>query len=214
MSQRPSKEIDWSVYAILDHEWLRGRDAARVAEQMIAGGASVIQYRNKVSDAGRMVDEATEIHKHTSDAGIPLILNDRVDVALAVGTEGVHVGQDDLPVEAVRDLAGDRLLIGASVHNLEEFEKVAQADHFGVGTVYQTQTKSIDTVAGVDIIRQIRERTDKPIVGIGGITVENLRPVIEAGADGVCVISGIMGDEDVEGRTRAYVEAVRSIRES
>lgn len=214
MLQRQVDKIAWSVYAILDHEWLRGRDAADVAAKMIAGGAGVIQYRNKVSDVGQMVVEAEKIHDVTYPEGIPLIVNDRVDVALAVGAEGAHVGQEDLPLEAVRKIAGDRLLIGASVHNLEEFEKVAEADYFGVGTIYPTQTKDVEKVTGVDIIRQVRKRTDKPIVGIGGITLENLQPVIDAGADGVCVISGIMGKEDIEARTRAYVDAVRTAKEA
>ena len=205
-------EIDWSLYIIIDKEWLEGRELKDVCEQMIRGGATIIQYRDKVSEGRDFYMNAIELRRVTKKKQIPLIINDRADIALGVEADGVHLGQEDISVEAARALVGDEMIVGGSVHDLSELEKMDGADYFGVGTVYPTQTKEGVKVGGLDIIKQIRALSDLPIVAIGGITPENLEPVIQAGADGVAVISAIMGSNDIEAATRRFVKTIKKIK--
>ena len=209
---RRLQNIDWSLYCIIDKEWLKGRAAAEIADQMIRGGAGLIQYRDKMSDTGQFYEDAMVIKNVASSKGIPFIINDRVDIALAVRADGVHLGQADLSVEVAREVTGNRMIVGGSVHSISEFEKVKQADYFGVGAVYPTKTKLNPQVSGIDFIREIRIKTTKPIIGIGGITPENCTPVMKAGADGVAVISGILGSDDIESSTRKFIDAISQIQ--
>ena len=204
--------IDWSLYAIIDHEWLRGRDVADTARKAIRGGAGVLQYRNKVSPASSFFREALAARRVAADHGIPFIVNDRMDIAMTVDADGIHLGQDDLPSGIVWDRVGDRMIVGGSVHSAEELDQMRVVDYLGVGTVYPTGTKRRSVVRGVGIIRQIRQLCGKPIVGIGGITVDNLGAVFEAGADGIAVISGLLGPDDVESAARAYRKAIAKAR--
>lgn len=203
------REIDWSLYVIVDKEWLKGRLIKEIAFDIIRGGAGIIQYRDKVSESRVFYEEALKLRVVTAENSIPLIINDRVDVALAVNADGVHLGRNDLPVELARRIVGEEMILGASVHSLSEFEKMKNGDYFGVGAVYPTETKEKVQIGGIDIIRKVRVRTDLPMVAIGGITLDNLVPVIRAGADGVAVISGIMGADDVETATKRFVDGIR-----
>lgn len=203
------REIDWSLYVIIDNEWLKGRLIQEIAYDIVRGGAGVIQYRNKVSESRVFYEEALTLRVVTAENGIPLIINDRVDMALAVDADGVHLGRDDLPVDIARRIVGEEMILGASVHSLSEFEKMKNGDYFGVGAVSPTKTKEKAQIGGVDIIRKVRVRTHLPIVGIGGITLDNLVPVVRAGADGVAVISAIMGADDVETATKRFVDGVK-----
>ncbi len=206
------KRIDWSLYAIIDKEWLKGRPLQGIVEQIIRGGAGVIQYRDKVSESGAFYRAAQTLRRITAEHQILFIVNDRVDIALGVGADGIHLGQNDLPVDVVREIVGDEMILGSSVHIISEFDKVRNADYFGVGAVYPTRTKEKTEIGGIEIVRQIRARTQRPIVGIGGITPENLGPVIRAGADGVAVISALLDADDVEGMARRFVEAVQNAK--
>ena len=206
------QEIDWSLYAIIDAAWLRGRSIQAIAEPIIRSGAGVIQYRDKVSESGEFYRNARTLRKLTREHRIPFIVNDRFDMALAVGADGIHLGQDDLPADVVRSLVNDTMISGGSVHDLFEYEKMREADYLGVGAIYSTPTKEKVKVGGVELIRRIRSLTDRPIVGIGGITPENLGPVIRAGADGVAVISALMDADDVEAMSRRFVEAVQKAK--
>jgi len=206
------QEIDWSLYAIIDKEWLKGRPVQEVGEQIIRGGAGVIQYRDKVSESEEFYRLALSLRQVTEVNGIPLIINDRVDIALAIEAAGVHLGQEDLPVEVARRIVGDEMILGGSVHSLSEYEKMKHVDYFGVGAVYPTRTKEKAEVGGIEIVRQIRARTQRPIIGIGGITLENLSPVFKAGADGVAVISAIMGADDVGEATQRLRDAIMKVK--
>jgi thiamine-phosphate pyrophosphorylase len=179
---------------------------------MIRGGAGIIQYRDKISDAGEFYESAMILKKATAKYDIPLIINDRLDIALAVEADGIHLGQADLPVDVARKLMNNNMMVGGSLHSISEYEKVKQADYFGVGAVYPTKTKSNPQVSGVDFIREIRIKTTKPIIGIGGITLENCLPVINAGADGVALISAVMGSEDIESSTREFAVIISKNR--
>lgn len=213
MAKLSAKSVNWSLYAILDKEVAKGRSLERLTEQLIAGGAGVIQYRDKVSDSLTFFQQARKIKRITEQLGVPLVINDRLDVAMAVGAEGVHLGQQDLPIPAAKKLAGDRMLIGASVRNRVEGLSAIEfgADYLGLGAIFPTDTKK-EKVAGLAVIRELRPLTDKPLIAIGGIKLQNLRPIFEAGADGVAVISGLLGAEDVRVRALEFITEIKELK--
>lgn len=206
--------IDWSLYAILDKEFVRNRSISILTEELIKGGATVVQLRNKFSPAKDYYEDALLVKEITGQFDIPLIINDRLDIALAIEAEGVHLGQKDLPIPAAKKMLGDSMIIGASVHNLAELERSvsAGADYLGVGTIYSTRTKDNLSVAGVEIIAKLRPLTHLPMVAIGGIKIDNLQPVIQAGADGVAVISALLDTEDVYQRTKDFSTVVKQAK--
>jgi thiamine-phosphate pyrophosphorylase len=147
--------------------------------------------------------------------GVTFFVNDRPDIAFLAGASGVHVGQDDLDVEHARRVVGSEKLVGVSTHNLEQFERAAasSADYIAVGPVFSTASKANpDPVVGADFIRKVRSLTDKPIVAIGGITLERAAAVIEAGADSVAVISGILSAPDPSQRAREYIKTLEAAK--
>jgi thiamine-phosphate pyrophosphorylase len=175
-----------------------------LAGQLIDGGATVIQYRDKRSSTMDFYRNALTLRRVTRNGKIPLIVNDRLDIALAVEADGIHVGRDDMPVEVIRTLAPD-LTVGLSVSSLEDFAGSPEPDYYGVGAVYCTDTKTVSEVPGLSLILAIRKRTARPLIGIGGINKTNAGEVILAGCDGVAVISAILGKENAE-------EAARCLR--
>lgn len=208
------KNIDWSLYAILDKKYIQGRSITLLSEELINGGAGVIQLRNKISETQGFYSDAVKVKEVTQKHGIPLIINDRLDIAMAVKAEGVHLGQRDLPLQVARSLIGNEMILGASVHNLSEFYKATEggADYLGVGTIYPTETKEGLQIRGVQIVKTLRSKTNVPLVAIGGITLENLSPVIEAGADGVAVISALLEVKDVATQAKQFIQKIRSVK--
>lgn len=204
--------IDWTLYAIIDHDWLKGRDIQNVGEQLIAGGAGIIQYRNHTSDDNQFYLEAGRLAEITQQLGVPLVINNRADIAQAVYADGVHVGQNDLPCEAVRRLVGPTKTIGLSVRNLEEYDRANHMDYLGVGALFPTKTKTDAKHCGLDLVKTIRKEFDKPLIGIGGITLENVADVILSGCDGVAVISAILGREDIQNAAREFVDRIQETR--
>ncbi|MFT4930779.1 MAG: thiamine-phosphate pyrophosphorylase [Natronomonas sp.] len=186
-----------------------------VVEAAIAGGVDVVQVREKHAGAREQLRIARELREPTRDAGVPLIVNDRVDVAVAADADGVHLGDDDLPVADAREQLGGDAIVGRSVSTVEDAREAeaAGADYLGVGTIYATDSKEdIDDDEydiGLDPVRAIDDAVEIPMVGIGGITPENAAEVVAAGADGVAVISAITGAGDPEAATRELAEAVR-----
>jgi thiamine-phosphate pyrophosphorylase len=167
--------------------------------ELIGGGATLIQYRNKSGNARQMVADAREMVRvrEASERGVTLILNDRADICLVAGFDGVHVGQDDLSAEAARRIVGNRLWTGVSTHNPEQVAAAdrTSANYVAVGPVYGTVSKqNPDPVIGLEGVRRARELTRKPLVAIGGISRQNCRAVIDAGADSVAVISDLLQD--------------------
>jgi thiamine-phosphate pyrophosphorylase len=213
-----SRPLDLSVYVLLDRDFTAGRSLVVVAEAAIRGGATVLQLRDKSSDIHRFSADAMAIVAIARAAGVPLIINDRVDLALAVDADGVHVGEDDLPVEATRRLVGPDRFVGASAGSVEAARAAiaAGADHLGVGPVYEARGTKTDAgpPVGLTLIRAIAAFSPLPIVGIGGITAENAGAVIAAGAAGVAVISAVGLAPDVEAATRNLAHSVGAIRES
>ena len=164
------------------------------ARDLAAGGATLIQYRNKVGTTREMLEHAREIRRALGN-GVTLILNDRADICIAAEYQGVHVGQDDLSPEGARTVIGANRILGVSTHNLEQLREAdsGPADYLAFGPVFGTSSKrNPDPVVGLDGIRAARVATKKPLVAIGGITRANARSVIDAGADSVAVISDLL----------------------
>jgi thiamine-phosphate pyrophosphorylase len=206
---------DWRVYVITDSQRARGRSHLEIAEAAIRGGATAVQLRMKAEPARLILDAARAIAVLCRAAGVAFLVNDRVDVALSAGADGVHVGQDDLPAEEVRRLMGPGALIGVSAATVEEAVAAerAGADYLGVGAVYSTATKS-DAGAPVGLARltEIRRVARLPLVGIGGITSENAAAVIQAGAQGVAVITAVTLADNIVAEVRRLREEVDGAR--
>lgn len=187
--------IDYSLYVVIDEGWIRDRELKRLTEDLISGGATILQYRNKSGADIQFYEHAKLIHGITKSNSIPFIVNDRVDIALAIDAEGVHVGQQDLPEFTVRELMGPDKCLGVSISHIEELKNIQFADYLGVGAMFKTQSKSDAEYGGLQLMKLVREMTELPLVGIGGITFDNAASVINAGADGVALISVILGSE-------------------
>jgi len=205
MTDRISPAL-WRLHVLTDRDTSRGRSHLQVAEAAIAGGADVLQLRDKEASSGRLYQEALQLRKLTRDARVPFIVNDRLDIALAVDADGVHVGQSDLPASAVRKILGPGKILGVSVDTVEQaiLAEKDGADYLGVGPVFEARGTKPDTgePMGVDCIARIRRHCRLPIVAIGGITAENARKVREAGADAAAVISAIVSADDISEATR------------
>ena len=201
------------VYPLTDGQ-LSGLSLVQQVRLLSQGGASLIQLREKRMAAREFYEEAKAAVAATAQWGVKLLINDRVDIALAVGAHGVHLGQDDMPPDAARKLLGPDALIGYSTHNVEQAIAATKLpiDYLAVGPIFATTTKS-DTapVVGLEGLRAVREATgDFPLVAIGGITLDRAAAVIAAGATSVAVIGDLFATGDPEARTRAYVERLQS----
>jgi thiamine-phosphate pyrophosphorylase len=198
---------------LTDRAWSRGRDILEVAEAAIAGGATVIQLRDKTASTRLLVEEGQALRRLTRERGALLIVNDRIDVALAVDADGAHVGQDDMPAALAREMLGPARILGVSAGNLAEAEAAvaAGADYLGVGPIYATRGKDdAGAPVGPDLLAQIAARWNTPQVAIGGISVENTTDVVRAGAVGIAVITAVVNAEDVTGAARELVGLVRA----
>ncbi|HKY09699.1 MAG TPA: thiamine phosphate synthase [Candidatus Binatia bacterium] len=187
------------LYAILDPEQIAGRDAVKALVDLLAGGARFLQLRVKALAAGDFFELARRARVETRSCGCKLIVNDRVDVALACDADGVHLGQEDLPLAVGRKLLGDKI-IGISTHDLDQARQAAQggADYIGFGPMFGTSTKDTGyTARGVAMLRQIRAAVNLPIVAIGGINEQNVQQVWQAGADSAAIIRDILRAEDI-----------------
>jgi thiamine-phosphate pyrophosphorylase len=191
----------WRLYVITDERVGRGRSHLQIAEAAIRGGADAIQLRDKEASGGRLFSVALGLRRLTREAKIPFIVNDRLDVAMAVDADGVHVGQDDLPASVARRILGPGKILGVSAETVEEALAAQKdgADYLGVGPVFEARGTKSDAGAplGIELIARIRKGCSLPIVAIGGINAENARSVREAGADAVAVISAIASADDI-----------------
>mgnify|MGYP002084875355 CR=1 FL=1 len=173
-------------------------------EEAIKGGATVIQLREKEVSGREFYQTAMAVRKVTSYYNVPLIINDRVDIAMAVSAQGVHLGQKDIPVQAARELLGADKIIGVSAANPQEAERAqeAGADYLGVGAVFSTATKTDTRPVTREVLQEIRRRTKLPIVAIGGINESNAMRLRETGIDGIAVVSAVIAREDVAAAAR------------
>lgn len=207
--------MDPSLYVILDRSASRGRDLQEILDATIAGGCRLIQLREKEWPSGRLLPLAERLRDRCRAAGATFIVNDRVDLALAVGADGVHLGQDDLPVRAARPLLRPGMVLGRSTHSVAQAREAQSdgADYIAVGSMFPTQTKPDFELVGPELVRAVRPVTRAPLIGIGGITRANVAQVIRAGADGVAVISAVCGASDPAAATREFLAAISAERD-
>jgi thiamine-phosphate pyrophosphorylase len=205
-----------SLYAILDRSLLTA-PSVEFAGTLAQAGVELVQLRDKTA-AGKLYAEAKELVEALAPRSVRLIVNDRADIAAMAGAAGVHVGQDDLPVEEARAICGRSRWVGVSTHNLKQLRHAdaTSADYIAVGPIFRTATKeNPDPVVGIDFLREARQRTRKPLVAIGGITIESAADVFRAGADSVAVIRDLLSAPDPAARAREYLaiaERARSMR--
>ena len=201
-------KVDYSIYLVTDEACLKGRSLLLCVEEALAAGVTLVQYRAKHADGGKLYAEASALKKLCDKYNMPLIINDRLDVAQAVGAAGVHLGQDDLPCAVARRILGENFIIGVSAHNPEEALQAAQdgADYLGCGAVFGTATKQDVAKLGLDNLRAIRKAVTLPMVGIGGINADNYAEVLATGADGAAIVSGILGQEDISAVVQRLVK--------
>jgi thiamine-phosphate pyrophosphorylase len=208
------RDPEVALYVILDRAVAGSRDLEEILAAVIDGGARMVQLREKAWPSGRLLPLAKRLRERTRAAGVTFIVNDRVDLALAVGADGVHVGQEDLPATIARALVGPDMLVGVSTHSVGQ-ARVAQedgADYVAVGSMYPTATKPDFELVGPDLVRNVRPHVRVPLVGIGGVTPDNAGDVIRAGADGVAVISAVCAADDPAAATRRFLAAIRDAR--
>lgn len=193
------------LYAILDPAQIQGRSPISVLEALLQGGVKIVQLRAKELDSKEFFGLAQEARGPTRKAGCLLIVNDRVDIALAARADGVHLGQEDLPLTPARRLMGGERIIGVSTHDLDQAKEAEKggADYIGFGPIFGTTTKETGYSArGIEMLREVRRAVKIPIVAIGGITEDNIAQVWRAGANGAAMISDLMRAEDVAGKAR------------
>lgn len=198
------------LYPITDTLISRLSHAAQV-ELLAAGGATLVQLREKRTSPREFYEAALEAISIARSLGVQIVINDRVDIAIAVKADGVHLGQADLPPDRARVLLGDSRILGYSTHTLEQALRAASApvDYIAIGPVFQTRTKqNPDEIVGLETIGRVKRNTTKPLVAIGGITLASARAVIESGADSIAVISDLLAVGNIAERTRRFLDLV------
>jgi thiamine-phosphate pyrophosphorylase len=208
--------MDPTLYVVLDRTAARGRDLDDLLAAVIEGGCRMVQLREKAWPSGRLLPLVRRLRERCARAGVTFVVNDRVDLAVAAGADGVHVGQEDLPAPDARALLRPGMLLGVSTHGVEQ-ARVAQAagaDYVAVGAMFPTATKPDFELVGIALVRTLRPEIRVPLIGIGGITHDNVTDVVRAGADGVAVISAVCAAPDPTAATRRFLELIRSARAS
>ena len=199
---------DYSIYLVTDDGCLQGRALIDCVREALEGGVTLVQYRAKTASSAEMYAEALQLKALCDSFNVPLIINDRLDIAMAVGAAGVHLGQDDLPCAAARKILGEDYIIGVSAHNPAEAKAALQsgADYLGCGAVFGTATKADVKKLSTEGLTAICREKGLPVVGIGGVTVDNYREVRAAGADGAAIVSGILAQPDISATVRAIAK--------
>jgi thiamine-phosphate pyrophosphorylase len=208
--------MSWDLYVITDRNLSRGRTPLRVAAEAISGGADIIQLREKECPGKEMFEGACGIRELTRDSGVTFIVNDRLDIALASGADGVHLGQEDLPLPVARRIVPEGFLIGVTVHTVDDAARAERegADYVAVSPVYATRSKDdAGAPCGLAMVREVCVAVSVPVIGIGGITRDNAGGVIAAGADGVAVISAVVSADDIAGAARDFKNIIARAKE-
>ena len=200
------------LYVIIDTKALKGRTEVEVTQKAIQGGAKAIQLRDKKRSKRALLPVAQELKRVCASFGIPFLVNDYLDLALAVDADGLHLGQEDLPISVARRFLPLDKVLGCSAATVDEAVAAEKdgADYIAVGSIYETTSKQGTRLAGTETLRQVKKAVSVPVVAIGGINEDNLAPVIAAGADAIAVISAVLGAEDVKGvvsRLAAKIES-------
>lgn len=206
---------DYALYLITDRKLSRGRSTIAVVEAALRGGVDVVQLREKDAETACLVEEGLRVHELTARYNVPLIVNDRLDVALAIEAEGAHVGQTDLPAVLARKLLPRPRVLGVSTSTVEMASQAEQdqADYVGFGPIYATTTKqTAASPRGPHMLAAVRQAVSLPVVVLGGITQANIAEVVTAGADHVAVCSAIVGAEDVQRAAATLKEMIVKAR--
>ncbi|KAB3531313.1 thiamine phosphate synthase [Alkaliphilus pronyensis] len=200
--------IDYRLYLVTDRTILGGKSFIHSIEEAILGGVTLIQLREKHSTALEFYQLGLKVKELTAKYNIPLIINDRIDIAVALNADGVHVGQKDLPCRVVRKLIGDSKILGVSAATLEEAEKAEMegADYIGVGALFPTGTKEDTREVTLDNLRNIKKTISIPVIGIGGINKHNIEAVKTTGIDGAAVVSAILSQKNIKEASRYLYE--------
>ncbi len=196
-----SKNADYSLYLVTDRSLSKGRATREIVEAAVYGGVTCVQLREKNCSTREFINEALSIRDFLKDRNVPLIINDRIDVAMAVRADGVHLGQNDMPLETAREITGNKMIIGISAESAEDAVNAEKngADYIGISPVFSTPTKTDTAPAlGLQGIREMRNAVNIPLVGIGGLNKKNTAEVIRHGADGIAVVSAIVSAENPE----------------
>lgn len=191
------KNIDYSLYLVTNSDNKTNTQFLKIIEESIKGGVSLVQLREKTCSTLDFYNLARDVKKITTKYGVPLIINDRIDIALSVDADGVHIGQDDMPMTIAREILGDKI-IGVSASNLDEALKAEEdgADYLGVGAIYTTNTKNDAKSVSIDELKIISKTVNIPVVAIGGINHNNANELINTQIDGISVVSAIMNSEN------------------
>ena len=192
------EDIDYSVYLVTDRRNKTDEEFLNIIEEAIKGGTTIVQLREKTASTKEFYDLALKVKEITSRYDVPLLINDRIDIALAVDSEGVHIGQDDMPAGIAREIIGEDKILGVSASTVEEAKKaeIDSADYIGSGAVFPTATKDDADSVSEEELKEIVDSIDIPVVAIGGITVENANTLKGSGIAGFSVVSAIMSAED------------------
>ena len=204
--------FDLSLYLVTDNSYLKGRALTDIVKEAIAGGVTMVQLREKEASSIEFYRKALAIKEITKAANIPLIINDRVDIALAVDADGLHIGQSDLPYAVVRKMLGYDKIIGLSVETIEQAKEAnnLDVDYIGISPVFSTPSKT-NTYAsfGIEGIKEIASFTKHPTVAIGGINLSNAKEIMDAGANGIAVISAIIGDKKPKEASKLLMNQIK-----
>lgn len=204
------KRIPSGLYLITDQYIVKGLSHIKIAEKALLGGARFIQYREKQLSKKESYKIALQLKEITKKFDATLIINDDIDIAMAVDADGVHLGQEDFPVQIARKILGESKIIGLSTHSLIEAQEAqgSCADYIAIGPIFRSTTKDVREPLGADIIKEIKKIGRLPVIAIGGINEENIADVIKAGADGTAVISAIIAKEDITGAVKGFIRKI------
>ncbi|TKJ41259.1 thiamine phosphate synthase [candidate division LCP-89 bacterium B3_LCP] len=206
--------LNFDLYPVTCEKLSNGRTNLEVLDELIAGGAKVVQLREKDLSDRDFFELATEFRRRTFQAGMTLIINDRVDICRAVEADGVHLGQDDFPLKTARRMLGPQTIIGVSTHSIEEAVQAEKegADYINVGPIFATQTKEhTGTPVGIELFRKVNDLVNIPITVMGGIKLENLQQVLDAGVKRVAVVTGIISSDDIAIAVREFRRRITEV---
>lgn len=204
------KKLPSGLYLITDQYIVKGLSHIQIAEKALLGGLKFIQYREKQLSKRESYKVALDLRDITKRFDATLIINDDIDIAMAVDADGVHLGQEDLPVQTARKMLGENKIIGLSTHSFKDAEEAqgSGADYIAIGPIFRSTTKDVREPLGADIIKEIRKISRLPVIAIGGINENNIEDIMKAGADGAAVISAIITKEDITGAVKEFIRRV------
>ncbi|MCF0225722.1 MAG: thiamine phosphate synthase [Methanobrevibacter sp.] len=204
---------DLKLYLVTNHDDNVER-FLKTIENAIKGGVTIVQLREKTGDSGELYNLALKVKEITDKYDIPLIIDDRIDIMLAVDCAGIHIGQSDMPCDVARKLVGNNKIIGVSAHNIEEALKAQEdgADYLGCGAIYPTLTKKNPNRVSKECLKQISDAVDIPVVAIGGIKIENAQELENTGIAGLCVVSAIMDSDNPKKVSEKLLEISKNIK--